>query len=656
MATPTYELLKDFNGVSGEGYLSIDAHWAVAVVRLGHPLSFSRAKLASDTTDLTQTAMLRAQKPFVITGDCINLTVSSSKASHTKSLSAVLKQTNYNYLVELLPGDWILAWMVNNQDSFSDLLKRINKADASDPCNKAQDGLKFVGRIHSIRKIMSVNAGTGVKTCEYQIQGVGFSELDTTIFYDHSLATRDQVQQDIGTWLSRIGRNIEELYASDQRTGIQDNNVNVLIPTLIDVIVGKGLAKETNVTIAAGPTGQEKAQQTAGGGADKSAPNAYVIPTVVGALLGRSQSDASKPVLSYCDILTLLQGVQDYSDEKSFVPDLDDSKTTAQRLVTKTPMLGTFLPFMPEFTNRPLWGVLQQFLNPAINEIYTCLRTNSVGLVVPTIVLRQIPFTTDVFDTSANYVKSRIGSTNQTSLPSGDLPFTRFLDLPRWKLDGTMIHSVNIGRSDATRVNFVHVYGACLQQKAHNVPIGAQIVFNPPIRDDLDIQRSGVHPYMTTINCAVQDETDGTPGLWMALVADFLMGSQYTLNGTIQCALIQSAIPEGDNLEWDEVVYHIESITHSCSVDPQGNKSATSTLTLTNGMRSEGNTTRFSDTPEGAQGSGAPGSSNDFPIYPGIVGADQTSTDPGHSIDGAETTGPNAQAEDGDVETPPLKE
>lgn len=626
---PIYELIKDFGGDEDHDLDSITTspHWIIAIIRLGHPLSFDRSTMSSDTKDISEGALLRADAPLVITGDCIGLGVTNNKSSHTKNLSATLKQTEVNYLTEILPGDWVMAWIVNNETDYNDLLRRINPifSDDNDACNKVNDGLKFIGRLHSIQKTMSVNPGSGIKSSSYQIQAVGFNELDTTFFYEDSLASKDKVSQDIGTWLARVGLKIEQLFKTDQETGIALNNVNFMIPTLVDLIVGRGAADTTGVNIAAGPTGKEtvNAAPTTNKGAEFS----YLIPTTVGRLLGKGPSDVSKTLMGYCDILEILQGIQEYPGEdinRPFTPVLDSSKSSAQRQVTKKEMLGTFLPFMPEFTNRPLWGILQQYLNPAINEMYTCLRVNPDGFVVPTIVLRQIPYTTEAFSADAEYVHARVGKA-KTSTNDGQLHFTRFLSLPRWKISGTMIHSVSVGRSDATRCNFVHVYGTALYSKA-NIPIGAQIVNNPPIMDSLDIQRSGLHSYMSTVECTPEDEQESTPGLWMALIADWMMGSQYTLNGTINSTFIQSPICEGDNLEWDGVVYHIESVAHNCSVSTDGMRSASTSLALTNGMRSDTDNDVVGFDP-------------DFPIYPGFNQDDNRATDPGLTHEGSETTG-----------------
>lgn len=628
----TYNLIKDFTrdpftqNEKGLEDITSNPQWIIAIVRMGFPLSFSRKTMSSLTTHLDQGALLRADKPLVITDDCIRMTIGNSKRSHTKTLTATLKQTDINYLVEVLPGDWILAWIVNNEYDFNSLIERIDKADPKIPCNFFGDGFKFLGRVHSIRKRVTVNKEGGTKTSDYALQCVAFKELDSQFFYDPNLS--NQSDQSIGTWLARLGLDVSALFHSDQVSGIQTNNVNVIIPTLIDLIVGKGVSKNIIIDIKGGITGEKTFHGAAGAGASREADYAYVIPAMVGTLLGKTLSDAAKPMMAYADILELLQGVQEYPSDEStniFTPKLD-SKSTPQRRTTPKEMLGTFLPFMPEFTNRPLWQIFQQYLNPAINEIYTCMRVNPDDKVVPTIVLRQIPFTTEAFD--VDVLKSKQPGVRR------EVGITKFLSLPRWVLPNVMINNVDIGRSDATRTNFVHVYGSALASD-NNVPITNQITNNPPIRDDLDIQRSGLHSYMSVIECAVQDETGDVPSIWMNLVADWMIGSQYTLNGTIESFGVQAPICEGDNLEFDGVVYHIESVTHNCSISVgDGKRTFTTTMTLTNGMRANGT----SDV-TGLTNPDNVGAVNSIPIYPGFDKNDNTTNDPGLSLEGNRTTG-----------------
>jgi hypothetical protein len=103
----------------------------------------------------------------------------------------------------------------------------------------------------------------------------------------------------------------------------------------------------------------------------------------------------------------------------------------------------------------------------------------------------------------------------------------------------------------------------------------------------------------------------------------------------VSCLGIESPICEGDNLEFEGIVYHIESVNHSCAIDPgSGMRHWATTLTLTNGLRAEDSHTGTSGTGGTNNGGGTPSDTNpDFPIYPGFRQDDNTSIDPGTSIE-----------------------
>jgi hypothetical protein len=232
---------------------------------------------------------------------------------------------------------------------------------------------------------------------------------------------------------------------------------------------------------------------------------------------------------------------------------------------------------------------LQQFLNQAINQMYTALKVGRDGKIMPTIVVRQIPFST-------NCIKE-----------DPDLPLTRFLDLPRWKMEPVMVKEMNVGRSDATRKNMIKITGdARMYAKGPAQQEGWQVTMHPPIFDATDIARSGLKPHAQSINCTNIDilRKDGLD-LWIEAVADWTFGSQYSLNGTIRSVGIQAPICEGDALELDGIVYYIESITDNCSISPSGVKSFDTIVTLTNGMPAD-QTVENGDEVE------------DFPVYPGF--------------------------------------
>ena len=153
------------------------------------------------------------------------------------------------------------------------------------------------------------------------------------------------------------------------------------------------------------------------------------------------------------------------------------------------------------------------------------------------------------------------------------------------------------------------------------------------MRDDVDLQRSGLRPYIKQVACRIKSQIGLTPKIWMALVADWLIGSQYTLNGTLTSVGIQAPVAEGDNLEFDGVVYHIESVSHRCAVVGSGQKSFVTSFALSNGMLA-----------------GAPDHS-DFPYYPGFNPEDLRTLDPGLSIEDRYDRG-EAPVDKGDLVLP----
>lgn len=625
----TYNVLQDF-GTDDEGHVSTDAWWIIAVIRLAVPLTFSRASNSSIHKDISEGAKLRAEKPLVITDDCTSITIQNSKKNPHKTLSANLLQTDINYLVEILPGDHVLAWIVNNRTDHNRIISQIDEGKA---CNAFNDGLKFVGRVNSIGKTVHNDRSNGVRSSSYNLQCLGFKELQTHFFYDNALASHDATAEDMGTWLARMGIEFRSLFGESASKDNLKNNVNKIVPILLNLIVGKGPPDKPS----ASPTITEGVNATPQLDATKEVSEAsysYIIPAFVGQLLGKEPSKASKPgaVMAYADILELQTGVHSYSNKTNdtfgvFTPDFDPVESTSHHRLSTIGMLGTWLPYMPSFANIPLWQVFHQYLNPTINELYTVLRVNPQGNVVPTIMMRQIPFTTEAFTGgSVPGVKVPGGIIPAATNPQDDIPFTRFLDVPRWIIPPVCIDSVHLERSDDTRTNFVHIYGSSSLLTKGNVSVQQQIINNHPIRDDLDIQRSGMHPYMTTVECFVDSQIGTAPSTWMALVADWMIGSQLTLTGTINSIGIQSPICEGDNLEFDGVVYHIESVSHHASIQ-SGYKSWSTNLTLTNGMR--------------AVDLGGDQSAT-VPIYPGLKSTDNLQYDPGTVLEHVRTTDGNS--------------
>jgi hypothetical protein len=161
---------------------------------------------------------------------------------------------------------------------------------------------------------------------------------------------------------------------------------------------------------------------------------------------------------------------------------------------------------------------------------------------------------------------------------------TQFLDLPRWKVSPDLITSINLGRNESGRINFVQIFTRSLSvDPAFNQAL--QISMGNYVADEDDIKRSGMKPYIATCN---YDYPSGTKTLrgeeWAKLVGDWLLEGHLKMNGAIQCIGIEEPICVGDNLELDNVVYHIESVSHSMGISGDGVKSFRTTLSLSMGI------------------------------------------------------------------------
>jgi hypothetical protein len=552
---------------SGSGINSLSAAWVMCFVRFKVLSTYSRAEGKSRSLDGSDVALERA--PLVVTTDCTSVNVTASKGSHLKQLVATLAG-EVDYLAEVVPGDWVLCWMLQDEGAAADLASRIR---AGEQCNGWLDGLKFVGRVYSRRRHASVDGASGIRRVRYSVQGSGFAEFDSGVFWDPYLSISEPT---INTWLGRLGVAVDKFLAED---GI---DVNRAIPNLVELLFGSGIVQR-----AASPSGEDALQVVSGltSGGDE-APYAYVVPPTVGALLGSTQRSKGTGVFAYADVLRALYGRQVYDQGTNGPP-------WGQFLPSGLePMMGRFLPEPLQLSGKPVWSVLEQYLNPSVNEMYTCLRADFDGHVYPTLVVRQLPFSTGLLDADEK---------------------TTFLSLPRWSLPESLVFDSDLGSSDAMRFNFELLTGQAIAQAQPNIVTYAR-VNSPAIRDDQDIRRSGLRPDIATVAVGIYEQQRG-PDKWMKLRADMLMGQHLALSGTISCVGIQEPIAEGDNIEYGGVVLHIESVTHTCSVTPDGKRGFMTTLQVSHGVRADPSTSKllvdddqiWAATSPGELDAGAPG-------------------------------------------------
>jgi hypothetical protein len=608
----TYDVLFDFGEFpkeSGGGdqfapdAITTSPYAIVAVWRHRFPVTFSRANGKSFSTNPNDATELR-NDVLIIVDDLQQLQVQQTKTNHVSQLNATL-HTGMNYLVEILPGDWVAAWIVNDEHKMLDIITRLKQGLA---CNRFYDGIKFLGKIASIRKHIT-QSPSGTRQSSYSIVGAGFTELDAQIYYEPYLSTQ---QVGLATdWLRKTGIEINNLI-NQKKTGI---DINSAIPLFLDAFYGQGVPPNQGL----GGTGPSTNQGL-------NNPNAFVIPDPVAATFGVTQGTKSSGKKSWNDICEVVIGIQKYqlsatlseevvtglqngkpySGGPEFIFTPDGLSGFDRRHETSFPLLGTFLPSSPQFDGqKTVWAILQQYLNPTINEMYTCLRVNPDGNVMPTLIVRQLPFSSGML--SEQYVPKPVQIANEKTVSevadrrhsqvadvvgSGgagvsfnaprNLTLTRFIELPRWKIHPVLVKEVDLGRSDSMRWNFIHVYG---ETGLKNQNRAGYIVRDPPIVDDLDVIRSGLRPYMATVHCDPQDAKGRKAGDWMYILSDILMGQHMLLTGTMQTLGITSPICPGDNVEFDEHILHIEAVSHVFAISPNGTKQFRTNLTLSSGVK-----------------------------------------------------------------------
>jgi hypothetical protein len=459
---------------------------------------------------------------------------------------------------------------MNTRAKYKDVIRKLRQGL---PANDFDDGLKFVGRVQDIRKLLA-QTPDGLRTVRYNLAAVGFSELDSSVFFDPNLSRNEQYIERVLQHLSIPMAEIYNTAAEEAQAGKGGIDINKVIPALIKAFIGEGIS---GVGVASG--GIQLA--TGASVATKEAPYAYVVPDGVAQILGvKVPSKKESGVYSYADILETIQGLQKYEGNhfpQLFFPKMSvDTEfgqvfgrdETSNRHFTAYPLKGLFMPTAVSFDNKTVWNLLNEFLNPAVNEMYTAVRYTPSGRVMPTLVIRQLPFSSPV-------LTQKHGS-----------KVTSFHELPRWRADPVLVRGMDVGRSDGERINFIHIYGIPAKQVLGS-DMSTQLTLHPPVSDFQDMKRHGLRPHMGQINVSPVDIANGGPGEWMSLRADFLMGQHLMLTGICSMVGVTLPIAPGDNFEFEDTLYHIESVHHHCSITPDGGKSFTTQVSLSHGVRAD---------------------------------------------------------------------
>jgi hypothetical protein len=512
---------------------------------------------------------LAVRKPLTVINDAITVTASNSKSGITPQMSALLKGGDINYATAIAPGDFVFVNMVNDrtkvwQGTKNDNTLR-NRSLGLKPINEYNDGFKGLYKIQTVRKELYVDPATGVKQLGYRVHAFGFTEFNTDIYYNPQIT--NELKGRYSLFAAEFDSFWGTLTSSKKSYGIDE-----LMKLLIKTLIGQG-TKKTDTRLPPSPNRH------------------FRVPSSVGKLLG-------VPGARYAvDIYNFIFGIWQASNSKAantkqgFNPKIVKDGASTNFFKTSKSLDGSRVLAAEYWNQVKVWNIIGQYLNNTVNEMYTTYRVSPLSnRIIPTFVARQKTFSSLHFRNGKDLGKSK----SKERAVVKDI--SRHLEMPRWRLAPEMITKLDLGRDEAARINFVQIYTRTVSED-NNRNLARQTGKGNFVTDVEDIERHGLHPYIATANFDfpgknTKEESSDKSKQWAHLIADWLIGGHLREAGIIECIGIEQPISVGDKLEFNDVVYEIEEVSHTMSIDKNGRKIFRTTLRVSFGMDTRSSKTK----------------------------------------------------------------
>ena len=491
------------------------------------------------------------RKPLIVINDAVSISVSFQKNSKTGAFSTTLMCGDINYATAIAPGDYVF---VNMLDWETQVLSIYNKAETLQPINTSKDGFKGFFKIFTVTKHLQTHPN-GVKSYFCTITGQAFSELDTSILYNPLI--EGLIKDKAKAFFSAL---VGTQYSALLRT---DTSCEKILQILFEILLGQSRRSQNSKGVNYGDVH-------------------YKVPPSFGQLNGRKATFMN-------EIFNLVTGVWGNSGSSSPRQTLysqlnpNIKKVTGKDNIYKTniELQGNRLLSVENWNQKTVWSILHDNLNQVLNEMYVAFRLDPESdSIVPTIVARQKPLSNPDYKPEAGY------------------PVTYFTSLPRWRLSPAFMYSYQLSKNQNLDYNFVQVFTRGLAATAQG-DLTRQIQEENYVTNPLSIERGGMRAYIQSSNFdfPVGGEKRIKAKQWTNIVADWVINGHLKESGTIQCIGIVEPIAVGDNLEFDNVVYHIETIHHLMVIHPDGKKQFKTDLGVSYGIEaiSASNQTMFTE-------------------------------------------------------------
>jgi hypothetical protein len=458
----------------------------------------------------------------------------------------------------LVPGSWCAIFMSDQPLKSSDLNNQC-KADGN---GGILCPLKMIGMIMAVR-VQKARDGNGAYSLTYTITGYDFGYIFTTAIYVNQIFQDDVQNGVIKGPLSQLSYKKDgDIY------GDPAENIQRILRSWSIMSQGGALSFVTGVDSSLQPP-----------------PIRMKIPQAVCNLLGTG-NDVLQMVNAAIGVdkrtsKVMKAGVNGKSDSFKF------------KLIGEKAFIVWQL-----ITQNTLWGMINQYLNPTLNEAYCDLHPIATSILPgvnvatsaklqPTLIVRQIPYNTPKF----NYYWTTVTST----IPGAPAkyPVTNLVSLPKTTLPSEKVLGYDVGYSEYERVNFVEVNGFDINLTKTSP--GAFAYANRPRFEPGSIKRFGLRPKISlAADYGVIRQIDSTC-FWSPLLMDWWFSCNKYASGTIECIGLLHHIAVGENIQMkdEEILGHVESVSNTFTVDENGNRIFRTSIEFSRGISSKSTPSEF---------------------------------------------------------------
>lgn len=519
---------------------------------------------------------LRIAKPFLIQNQILSWNINFSKQTRVPMMDMDLTAGPVDLLKQAGAGDWIFFWAFTNKDDHDRILESLQEQidnyrspKVSRPekaLNDFNSGLKFVGRVHGVRRSRTATA-TGAINTRYFLTAVCMQEAETKIVMGSEARTAFSNQTDAAQneteYLNAVFKNAKRLLSLTEKIITPKR----LIEEAIKLFLGPGADPLGQISTDS-MTPEARAEAELGKAAS---PNSSVeVPALVANMLGRG-ANANRQTAYFASIIGMRIGRELYNDPKVPVPSKTDN------------LKGSFIFQSDQIINKSVWEIIEECACQPLNEVYTAMRLTDGLRILPTITVRQVP---------------------QNDPPS---PIsTTFLSLPRWVVSSKMVISEDVGVSDANRYNYVWVHPVDPSAYGDQAVLSAARMLkqSPPVYDVANARRSGLRTMTAEFRLTDDGSNPADTQSYSGIAFNAIRNGHLKWNGRIVTVGIQEPISLGDNVAYDDVLYNINGMSHRGRITPStGEKTFNTTIELASGVSLSGTEKRDrgSDFPDSKQ-------------------------------------------------------